>query len=318
MSQNNISFVIPSFNESENILELYKRIKKTLNRINISDYEIIYVENGSTDNSLEILRELNKQDKLVKAISFTRNFGLSNALFAGLKYSTKEFICILDGDLQDPPELVEDFFIKINQGYEIVYGIRKKRDTGFLKKAAYKIFYNVFALLSEVKMPKNVGEFCLIKRKVADVLLSMNENNIFIRGLRTWTGFKQTGIEYSRPDRFAGKVKFNFLNSFFLGLDGIISFSLIPLRIILILSIILLFLSVFYLLFILSTKFFAILGIINSDAALLMPKGLTATNIILGTYLSFMFFSLGLIGEYIGKIYLEVKKRPKYIIKELI
>lgn len=318
MFKNNISFIIPSYNESENILELYKRIKNTLNKLNISDYEIIYIENGSTDNSLEILRELNKVDKLVKTISFTRNFGLQNALFAGLKYSTKEYVCILDGDLQDPPELIENFLIKIKQGYEIVYGIRKKRDAGFFKKAAYKIFYNLFALLSEVQMPKNAGEFCLLKRKVVNVLLLMDENNIFIRGLRTWTGFKQTGIEYTRPDRFAGKVKFNFLNSFFLGLDGIISFSLLPLRIILLLSIMLFFLSIFYSFFILTTKILALLNVIGDDATLLMPKGLTVTNIILGIFLSFICFSLGLIGEYIGKIYFEVKKRPKYIIKELI
>jgi dolichol-phosphate mannosyltransferase len=318
MRKIDISIIIPSFNESENILELYNRIVKTLIKINIYDYEIIYIDDGSTDNSPEILRKLNKEDNKVKTIIFTRNFGLQNALFAGLKYSTKEFACILDGDLQDPPELIEIFFSKINEGYEIVYGIRKKREAGILKKISYKIFYNLFSILSEVKMPKDVGEFCLLKRKVIDTLLSFNESHIFIRGLRSWTGFKQTGIEYHRLTRNAGKIKFNFIKLFLLGLDGIISFSFIPLRIILIMSILLFFFFIIYILFILTFKILALLDVISNDAVLLMPKGLTATNIILGFLLVFICLSLGLIGEYIGKIYFEIKKRPKYIIKEII
>jgi dolichol-phosphate mannosyltransferase len=314
----NITFVIPSYNESENINELYLRIKIVLKDLNINDYEIIYIENGSTDNSLKILKELNLKDQAVKVISFTRNFGLQNAIHAGLNYATKDYVCVMDGDLQDPPELLKDFSKKINDGYDVVYGIRKKRKASLFKRVCYKIFYYFFSNLSEIEMPSQVGEFCIMKREVVNILREFKEKNLFIRGLRTWIGFKQTGVEYTRPERNAGREKFNFFSSFFFGLDGIISFSIFPLRIILLLGSISSIISILFSIFIFLIKILSIFQLIPSDALLLMPKGLTATTIFLLISFSLIILSLGIIGEYIAKIYFEVKQRPNYIIKELI
>ena len=314
----NISIVIPSFNEAENIEELYSRIVATLKKINISDYEIIYIENGSTDKSLEILKNLNSKDKFVKVISFSRNFGLQSAIYAGLVEAEKNYVCVLDGDLQDPPELIEDFFKKINEGFDIVYGIRKKRITNFFKNYCYKLFYFFFSNFSEVHMPSQVGEFCLIKKNICDIIVNFKEKNLFIRGLRSWAGFKQTGIEYERPERNAGKEKFNFFSSLFFGLDGIISFSLFPLSLILLFGIIISFFSILFITFIFVIKLLSIFQLIGSDSLFLMPKGLTITNMLFLFMGSFIILALGIIGEYIAKIYYEAKSRPHFIIKEKI
>ena len=313
----NISVVIPSYNEEENINELYNRIQKIFSKINIVDYEIIFIENGSSDKSLSILKQINSKDQKVKIISLSRNFGYQNAIFAGLDYSKKDNVFILDGDLQDPPELVEEFIKKIGDGYDVVYGVKKKREATLIKKIGYKIFYYFYQKLSEIYVPKEVGEFCLINRKVVNHLLKLNEKNLFLRGLRSWMGFKQIGIEYSRFDRNKGNPKFSFYDAFVLGLDGIISFTMVPLRIVLFLGMILSLVSLIYFLFILLTKMFVIFGF-NIPSWLVMPKGLTIMNLIMVSFFSLIVLILGIIGEYIGKIYTEVKNRPRYIIKELI
>ena len=313
----NLSIIIPSYNEEENINEIYERIKKTLIDINIDNFEIIFIDNGSTDKSLEILKKINQNDKKVKIVSFSRNFGYQNAILAGLKYSKNDHVCILDGDLQDPPEIIKDFVAKAKEGYDVVYGIRKKREAKLSKKISYKIFYYFYQKLSEINVPKEVGEFSLMNKKVVNHLINLKENNLFIRGLRTWLGFNQTGVEYNRLERNKGKPKFSFYESFILGLDGIVSFTKVPLRAILILGIFLSGISFFYFLFILITKILVILGF-GIPSWLIMPKGLTIMNLIMVTFFSLIVLILGIIGEYIGKIYGEVKSRPRYIVKEFI
>ncbi len=314
---NNISIIVPSFNEEENIKELYNRVSKTLEEIKIFDYEIIFIENGSSDNSLHLLKSINDLDNRVKIISLSRNFGYQNAILAGLEYAKKEYACILDGDLQDPPEIIKDFIKKANDGFDVVYGIRKKREATFFKKINYKIFYYFYQKLSEISVQKEVGEFCLINRKIIDHLIKLKEKNLFLRGLRTWVGFNQAGIEYDRLERSKGAAKFSFYDSFVLALDGIISFTMIPLRAVLILGLILSVFSILYFLFILGAK---LLVIFNFDIPswLVMPKGLSIMNLIMVTFFSLIVLILGIIGEYIGKIYIEIKGRPRYIIKELI
>ena len=313
----NISVIIPSFNEEENIKELYERIVKVLYEININDYEIIFIENGSSDNSLNILKNINALNNKVKIVSFSRNFGYQNAILAGLEYSKKDHACILDGDLQDPPEIIKDFILKADDGFDVVYGVRKKREATFFKKISYKLFYFVYQKLSEISVPKEVGEFCLINRKVINHLIKLREKNLFIRGLRSWVGFNQTGIEYNRMERNKGNAKFSLYASFILGLDGIISFTLIPLRIALIVGLILFVISTIYFLFVFITKLLVIFGF-KIPLWLIMPKGLTIMNLIMVTFLSLIVLILGIIGEYIGKIYTEVKDRPRYIVKEFI
>ena len=313
----NISVIIPSFNEEENIKELYERIVKVLDEININDYEIIFIENGSSDSSFNILKNINALNNKVKIVSFSRNFGYQNAILAGLEYSKKDHACILDGDLQDPPEIIKDFILKADDGFDVVYGVRKKREATFFKKISYKLFYFVYQKLSEISVPKEVGEFCLINRKVINHLIKLREKNLFIRGLRSWVGFNQTGIEYNRMERNKGNAKFSLYDSFVLGLDGIISFTLIPLRITLIVGLILFVISIIYFLFIFVTKLLVIFGF-KIPLWLIMPKGLTIMNLIMVTFLSLIVLILGIIGEYIGKIYTEVKDRPRYIVKEFI
>jgi len=312
-----ISVIIPSYNEEENIKELYERIIKVLNEININDYEIIFIENGSSDKSLDLLKNINSLNNKVKIISFSRNFGYQNAILAGLEYSKKDHACILDGDLQDPPEIIKDLVLKADDGFDVVYGVRKKREATFFKKIGYKLFYFVYQKLSEISVPKEVGEFCLLNRKVINHLIKLREKNLFIRGLRSWVGFNQTGIEYNRMERNKGNAKFSLYASFILGLDGIISFTLIPLRIALILGLIFFIISVIYILFVFVTKLLVIFGY-KIPLWLIMPKGLTIMNLIMVTFLSLIILILGIIGEYIGKIYTEVKDRPRYIVKELV
>ena len=312
-----ISVIIPSYNEEENIKELYERIIKVLDEININDYEIIFIENGSSDKSLDLLKNINSLNNKVKIVSFSRNFGYQNAILAGLEYSKKDHACILDGDLQDPPEIIKDLVLKADDGFDVVYGVRKKREATFFKKIGYKLFYFVYQKLSEISVPKEVGEFCLLNRKVINHLIKLREKNLFIRGLRSWVGFNQTGIEYNRMERNKGNAKFSLYASFILGLDGIISFTLIPLRIALILGLIFFIISIIYILFVFVTKLLVIFGY-KIPLWLIMPKGLTIMNLIMVTFLSLIILILGIIGEYIGKIYTEVKDRPRYIVKELV
>lgn len=314
---NNISLVIPSFNESKNINEVYRRSLDVIKKMNIQKYEIIFVENGSKDNSLELLKKINLEDKSVKIISLTRNFGYQSAIAAGLKYSNNDYVCVMDGDLQDPPEMIVKFGKKILEGYDVVYGIRIKRKTNFIKNLFYNLFYEIYSKLSEIDVPKKAGDFCLMNKKVVKSINSLSEKNLFIRGLRSWVGFRQTGIEYEREERNAGKTSFSFFGATALALDGFVSFSLIPLRFILITGIIISFLSFLFFLFLFSVKILNILDIYQLTS-LQLPTGLTLTNSILTLSLGLVMFTLGIIGEYVGRIYFEVKDRPNYIINEVI
>ena len=312
-----ISIVIPSYNESQNINEVYRRTTEVIKKLNIKKYELIFIENGSKDNSLDLLKKINSEDKSVKIISLSRNFGYQSAIAVGLKYSQSDYVCVMDGDLQDPPEIISKFIEKIQEGYDVIYGIRNKRKTSFLNKIFYNLFYEIYSRLSEIDVPKQGGDFCLMNKKVVKNLNSLSEKNLFIRGLRSWVGFKQTGIEYERDERYAGKTNFSFFGATALALDGFVSFSLIPLRFILITGILISFFSFLFFLFLISVKILHVFNIFDFTA-LQLPKGLTFTNSILTLSLGLVMFTLGIIGEYIGRIYFEVKNRPNYVINEII
>ena len=312
-----ISIVIPSYNESKNINEIYRRTIEVIKKLNVKKYELIFVENGSKDNSLELLKKINSENKSVKVISLSRNFGYQSAIAVGLKYSENDYVCIMDGDLQDPPEIILKFVDKIKEGYDVVYGIRSKRKTSFLNKIFYNLFYAIYSKLSEIDVPKKGGDFCLMNKKVVKSLNSLKEKNLFMRGLRSWVGFKQTGIEYERDARYAGKTNFSFFGATALALDGFVSFSLIPLRFILVTGTVISFLSLSFFLFLFSAKILHIFGFFDFPS-LELPKGLTFTNSILTLSLGLIMFTLGIIGEYVGRIYFEVKDRPNYVINEII
>ena len=223
----------------------------------------------------------------------------------------------MDGDLQDPPEIISKFIDKIKEGYDVVYGIRSKRKTSFLNKIFYNLFYVIYSKLSEIDVPKKAGDFCLMNKKVVKSLNGLSEKNLFMRGLRSWVGFKQIGIEYERDARYAGKTNFSFFGATALALDGFVSFSLMPLRFILITGTVISLLSFLFFLFLFLVKILHIFGIFDLPS-LQLPQGLTFTNSILTLSLGLLMFTLGIIGEYVGRIYFEVKNRPNYVINEII
>src|SRR3990167_165475 len=223
------SIVVPVFNEEENLSTLYKRVKDVLVKLK-GDHEIILVNDGSFDSTQLILKKLNTKDNNVKIINFSRNFGHQVAVSAGLKYSSGEHIAILDGDLQDPPEILPKFFKKLDEGYDAVYAIRKNRKENILKRVAYKSFYRFLKRVSNIDIPLDSGDFCVMNRKVVEAINSLPERNRFIRGIRSWVGFKQIGIEYERAFRHAGESKYTVRKLFKLAFDGIFSFSYVPLQ----------------------------------------------------------------------------------------
>ena len=221
------SLILPIFNEQENIETLYSRIDKVMKQIDRS-YEIIFINDGSTDKSQVILTALAKKNKAVKVINFSRNFGHQIAVTAGLNHSSGEVVAILDADLQDPPEVLPSFFKKLSEGYDVVYAIRRHRKESIPKRIMYYLFYRLLRLVANISIPLDSGDFCVMSRRVVLLLKNLPERNRFIRGLRSWVGFRQTGLTYERQGRMAGKSKYTLAKMFKLAFDGIFSFSYIP------------------------------------------------------------------------------------------
>ena len=229
MEKRKISVVIPMYYEEEVAKECYNRMKKVLNEMKEYNNEIIFINDGSKDKTLEILEEIASHDKNVKVISFARNFGHQCAVTAGLKYVTGDVVCIIDADLQDPPELIKDMVKKWEEGYEVIYGKRKTREgESFFKLFTAKMFYKTLNFFSDVDIPKDTGDFRVVDRKVVDTINSLSEHNKFLRGLFSWVGYKQYAFEYERKERFAGKTKYPLKKMLKLASDGIIGISTKP------------------------------------------------------------------------------------------
>ncbi len=302
------SLIIPIYNEEETIPELYRRVSDVMDSLDDS-VELILINDGSGDRSLKLMRELQERDARVCYISFARNFGHQAAVTAGLNFARGQVIVVLDADLQDPPELIPKMIESWQAGYHVVYAQRTKRkkESWFKRLTAY-VFYRLLRQLADVDIPADTGDFCLMDRQVVDVLNSMPERNRYIRGLRAWIGFRQTAVKFERAPRFAGEVKYTFKKSLALAINSLVSFSKIPLR--------------------LSTY----LGLFSALIALLMallvlywrlqqpdsPVTGLATILIAVFFLgSVQLISIGILGEYIGRIYEEVKGRPAYTIAEI-
>ena len=226
-----VSVVIPMYYEEEVANECYKRMKGVLTAIANYEYEIVFINDGSKDKTLEILEEIAKEDKNVKVLSFSRNFGHQCAVTAGIKHVSGDAIVIIDADLQDPPELIPEMLKLWEQGYEVIYGKRKLREgESKFKLLTAKMFYQTLNALSDVDIPKDTGDFRLVDKKVVDVINELPEHNKFLRGLFSWVGFKQTPFEYERKERFAGETKYPLKKMLKLASDGIISFSTKPLK----------------------------------------------------------------------------------------
>lgn len=301
------SIVIPVFNEEKNIPELYKRLSKVLQKLD-GEGEFIFVDDGSTDHSLEIIKKLNQQDQGVKIVSLSRNFGQQAAVTAGLGESSGEIIATIDADLQDPPELLPEFLAKIDQGYDVVYGVSKIRKDPLLRKLMFALYYQVMDHLSAYPLPKNVGIFALMRRPVVETLLSINERNRFLPALRSWVGFKQIGVPYEKPKRFAGKAPQTLEKLFKMGLDALFSFSYVPLRLATFLGVLVTIMAFFVGLNVLYQKYIAHTAITGWSGPMLSIVIIGGAQLII----------LGIIGEYLGRIYDEVKRRPYYIIAQKI
>lgn len=300
-----ISVVSTFYNEEENIKALYKRLRNVFSNSTYKP-EFIFVENGSYDRTFEIIKELADSDNRIKIIKLSRNFGYQMGYTAGLENVSPDTsaVVMIDGDLQDQPELIRDFIKKWEEGYDVVYGIRKKRKGSFIKNIFYKLYYKILSSLSDIDIPKDSGEFCLIDAKAWKMLLKFGETNRLLRGLRAWVGFKQIGIEYTRDERKKGKTKFNFFQLVTLGLDGIFSFSSKPLQIAANLGL-------FIMMFALGSTLYFVFWYFFASTKI---PGYASTNIIILTIGGINLFFLGIIGEYIRRIFDEVKGRPKYII----
>ncbi|HOB19340.1 MAG TPA: glycosyltransferase family 2 protein [Candidatus Atribacteria bacterium] len=302
------SVVVPMYNEEEVIAETYKRLKKVMDGTG-ETYELIFVNDGSRDRSAEIIRDLAKDDRNIRLIDFSRNFGHQIAVTAGLDYAAGQAVVIIDADLQDPPEVIPEMMKKWREGYHVVYGKRLKRqgETAFKKATAY-MFYRVLAMLTNDSIPKDTGDFRLIDRKVCDAMKRLTEKNRFLRGMISWVGFNQTAVEYVRDERFAGETKYPLKKMLKFAADGIFSFTYKPLKLASYLGFILSISGFLYLLYVLYQRFIAhatVSGWASTIAVNIVFNGITL-------------IILGIIGEYVGRIYEEAKDRPLYLVKETI
>lgn len=306
-----ISVVIPMYYEEEVAQECYNRTSVVLRKLEKKyKYEIIFVNDGSKDKTLEILVDIAKKDKSVKVISLSRNFGHQAAVTAGLKYTSGDAVVIMDADMQDPPEVIEEMIKLWEDGNEVIYAKRKARkgETAF-KLFTAKMFYKVLNGLSDVEIPKDTGDFRLADKKVIDVINSLPEHNKFLRGLFSWVGFKQVPLEYERNERFAGKTKYPLKKMLKLASDGITSFSTKPLKMLGIIGMISVLISVLILIYALVSYIFNL----NQLAA-----GWTSLMVTITFLSGIQLLSIWLISEYIGKIYDESKGRPEYIVDKKI
>lgn len=302
------SLVIPIYNEQESIAELHRRIGEVTALLD-GEVEIVMVDDGSRDDSLAILRKLARESSGVRFVSLARNFGHQVAITAGLRFARGEAVIILDADLQHPPEVIPSLIEKWHEGFHVVYGKRAtRRHEGLLKRAYAFIFYRLLRTLTEVDIPPDTGDFCLMDRKVVDVLNQLPERGRYLRGLRAWVGFDQTAVEYDQDARFAGEVKYTFRRSLGLAVNGILSFSRVPLRMVSYVGLIAAVISGVMMLAVVYWRIF------YQPAPLMNFTTITAAIFFLG---AIQLLSLGIIGEYLGRIYEEVQGRPIFTVKEL-
>lgn len=305
-----ISLVIPMYYEQEVANECYIRVTQSLSKTEKYDYEIIFINDGSKDNTLQILEQIAEKDNKVKIISFSRNFGHQAAVTAGLQYTTGDAVVIIDADLQDPPELIPEMLKLWEQGNDVIYGRRKiRKGESAFKLLTAKMFYKTLNALSDVEIPKDTGDFRLVDRKVVDTINSLPEHNKFLRGLFSWVGYKQIPYEYERKERFAGKTKYPLKKMLKLASDGIISFSTKPLKIVGGLGIISIIISIIILIYSIISYAF------NLNQ---LTPGWTSIMVTVTLFSGVQLLSIWIMSEYISRIYDESKKRPQYIIEKKI
>lgn len=303
---NFLSVIIACYRDELAIPIMYQRLKKIVKLLNVT-YEIIFVNDGSPDNSEAVLSALVRSDSQVIAIHHARNFGSQMAFTSGMAIAKGDAVILLDGDLQDPPELIPQLYQRWLEGFEVVYGVRTERRGVSLIQPLYKLFYRIFRLMSYITIPLDSGDFSLIDKRVVLILQKFPERDRFLRGLRAWVGFKQVGVSYIRPDRFFGSSTNNWIKNFQWATKGIFSFSFVPLQLMTLGS--------------LATFFLAIIGIIFQVILRLIlpdaPAGISTVIVVVLFLGSIQLLGLSIIGEYIAKIFEETKQRPPYIVKKI-
>ena len=304
-----LSVIVPCLNEEEALRGTQVRLSAALEQIP-TNFEIIYVDDGSTDATPEVLRELQAYDSRVRVVRFSRNFGHQMAITAGLEHAGGDAVVIIDADLQDPPETIVDFFRKWQEGYDVVYGVRTEREgeTAF-KLWTAKLFYRFMTRLSDTQIPLDTGDFRLMDRRVLNVLLGMPERDRFVRGMVSWLGFSQVAVPYRREARIAGVTKFSFFKMLRFALDGIFSFSIVPLRVATWTGFITSFLAIVGIVLVSLEHFLGVEGLV---------KGWTSTMFAVLFIGGVQLICMGIIGEYIGRIYGESKHRPLYVVREIL
>jgi glycosyltransferase involved in cell wall biosynthesis len=306
-----LSIVIPVYNEAETLPHLVKRLNGVIpgmsEAIGKGDIEILFVNDGSTDGSREIMEEAAKNDSAYRYIHLSRNFGHQAAVSAGVRYARGQAVVVIDADLQDPPELIKDMVIKWKQGFDVVYAVRRKREGSKFKKACYRLFYILISLIADYPVQKDSGDFSLIDRKVINIINELPEKSPYMRGLRAWVGFKQVELPYDRPDREHGKTKYSMFSLFNLASQGILSTSVKPL-----------FLSGIFsltsIMVIAAIALYALIGKIFISEEI-MPKGWTSIVVIVAIMGGFQLISTWLLSLYIARIYREILSRPTFIIE---
>lgn len=302
-----VSAIIACYKDEQAIPVMYERLTKVFIHIGCQ-YQIIFVNDGSPDNSETVLHELARKDPRVTVITHSRNFSSQNAFMSGMRVAVGDAVVLLDGDLQDPPEIIEQFVEKWTEGFDVVYGVRVKRDTSFFLGIAYKLFYRIFSGLSYVRIPRDAGDFSLMDRKVIDVLVAMPERDLFIRGLRAWIGFKQTGVPYHRPERMFGRTTNNLLKNIRWAKKAIFSFSFEPLELLFYIATIISFVTFCAIIF-----YFVFYLLYPNQ-----PRGTTTIILLILFFGSLQLMSISILGEYLGRIFEEVKRRPTFVIKEIL
>ena len=301
-----ISVIIPIYNEEQNIENLFTRLTKVLSSIT-NDYELIFVNDGSSDHSLPLVKQLSIQHNFIKYIDFSRNFGHQIAVTAGLENCSGSTAVIIDADLQDPPELIPELYNKLKEGFNVVYARRRKREgEGLIKKFTAKLFYRILSRITSISIPVDTGDFRIIDKKIIDVLKQMPEYQKFLRGQISWIGFKQTYVLYDRDERYAGKTGYTYRKMIRLALDGLTGFSNFPLKFATLVGFIVSGLSFLMILYALYSRF------ISKD----YEPGWTSLMLAVLFIGGIQLIGIGIIGEYISRISDNVRKRPLYIIKD--
>jgi len=303
-----LSAIIACYRDAPAVPIMYERLTTVFKKIGV-EYGIIFVNDKSPDNAAEVLAELASRDTKVIVINHSRNFGSQSAFTSGMRVATGDAVILLDGDLQDPPELIEQFYQKWQTGYDVVYGVRVKRDATLFLQVAYKAFYRIFRAAAYLPVPLDAGDFSLLDRCVVDALNSLPENNRFMRGLRAWVGFKQTGIPYIRPERMFGRTTNSLLKNLGWARKAILSFSYIPLELITFLAFATVIVSI------LAIVLQIVLRILKPGLA---PSGFTTVIVLILFIGGIQLLCLSIIGTYLAHIYDEVKRRPPFIVASIL